>query len=192
MTTTTIHPLAADYLHRLRRAARSIPRSRRDELLAEIEAHLADAIDPETSDADALSVLDRLGKPEEIVEAEQPRTSERVDPRGTKEWAAIFLLLFGGFIGGIGWLAGLVLLCSSRAWTLRDKWIGALIVPGGLIPAFVYLGTAGIESSETADSGTSTAGDILAIALTAFLVLAPIMTAIYLARRAGRSPVAGL
>ena len=43
-------------------------------------------------------------------------------PRRTTKWAAIILLLFGGFIFGVGWLAGLILLWSSRAWTTREKW----------------------------------------------------------------------
>jgi hypothetical protein len=37
MTTDTLHPLAADYLERLRRAARSLPPGRRRDLLADIE-----------------------------------------------------------------------------------------------------------------------------------------------------------
>jgi hypothetical protein len=39
----------------------------------------------------------------------------------------------------VGWLAGLVLLWSSRAWTTRDKWIGTLVIPGGLATAFAAL-----------------------------------------------------
>jgi hypothetical protein len=51
----------------------------------------------------------------------------------SKEWAAIILLLLRGFIVGLGWVAGLVLLWSSRAWSTRDKWVGTLVVPGGLV-----------------------------------------------------------
>jgi hypothetical protein len=131
MSTRTLHPLAADYVDRLRRAGRGLPRGRLKELVAEIEEHLSEAIGPEASDAEALTVLDRLGEPEEIVDAEEPgRDVPHRDVRGTKEWAAIILLLFGGFIFGIGWLAGLILLWSSRAWSTVDKWIGTLIVPG--------------------------------------------------------------
>jgi hypothetical protein len=72
MPTMTLHPLATEYLDRLRKASARLPRGRRDELCAEIEAHLAEAIDPQAPDADALTVLDRLGEPEEIVAAEQP------------------------------------------------------------------------------------------------------------------------
>jgi hypothetical protein len=199
MSTHTLHPLAADYLNRLRRAGRGLPRSRLKELAAEIEEHLSEAIGPEASDAEALTVLDRLGEPEEIIEAEEPRSAARQDTPGTREWAAIILLLFGGFIFGVGWLVGLVLLWSSRAWTTLDKWIGTLIFPGGLaVVVFVGLLAVGTTSSsnsgfcyETAAgrmhcSGAASGGgpDILAIVLLAVVVLAPLATAVYLARRA--------
>jgi uncharacterized membrane protein len=151
MSTRTLHPLAADYVDRLRRAGRGLPRGRLKELVAEIEEHLSEAIGPEASDAEALTVLDRLGEPEEIVDAEEPGWDPLpADARGTKEWAAIILLLFGGFIFGIGWLAGLILLWSSRAWSTVDKWIGTLIVPGGLAAAvFIALIEVGGTSSSS-------------------------------------------
>ena len=111
----------------------------RRELLAEIEGHLSEAIDPGASDAQALTVLDKLGEPEAIIAAETPPRDELPERRGTREWAAIILLLFGGFIFGFGWFAGLILLWSSRAWTTRDKWIGTLVIPGGLATS-VFIG----------------------------------------------------
>jgi hypothetical protein len=107
MTTDTLHPLAAEYLERLRRAGRGLPPGRRRELLAEVEGHLSEAIDPSASDAQALTVLDKLGEPEAIIAAETHHPDEFPDRRGTRKWAAIILLLFGGFIFGFGWFAGL-------------------------------------------------------------------------------------
>jgi hypothetical protein len=49
MTTDTLHPLAAEYLERLRRAGPGLPPGRRRELLTEIEGHLSKAIDPNAS-----------------------------------------------------------------------------------------------------------------------------------------------
>ena len=198
MTTDTLHPLAADYLERLRRAARGLPPGRRRELLAEIEGHLCEAIEPGASDAQALTVLDRLGEPEAIIAAEMPPRDEAPERRGVAEWAAIILLPFGGFIFGVGWLAGLILLWSSRAWTTRDKWIGTLVIPGGLVTAFAALLVLGHPNKKlctgfpgrmphcTNAPGPSAAADVLGIAVFVVLVLAPIATAIYLARRAGR------
>jgi HAAS len=197
MTTNTLHPLAADYLERLRRAGRGLPPGRLRELLAEIEGHLSEAIDPGASDAQALTVLDKLGEPEAIIDAETPPQDELPAGRGTKEWAAIILLLFGGFIFGVGWVAGLVLLWSSRAWTTREKWIGTLVIPGGLATSLLIglflLGTptetrcrgiAGGALHCTSAPGPSVVSAVLGVTVLALLVLAPIATAVYLARRA--------
>ncbi len=197
MTTDTLHPLAADYLQRLRRAGRGLPPGRRRELLAEIEAHLSEAIGPSASDAQALTVIDKLGEPEAIIAAETPPPDEPPARRGTKEWAAIILRVLGGFIFGVGWVAGLVLLWSSRAWTTREKWIGTLIVPGGLATSALVggflLGTptetrcrgiAGGALRCTSAPGPSVVSPVLGVAVLALLVLAPIATSIYLARRA--------
>ena len=197
MTTDTLHPLAAEYLQRLRRAGRGLSPGRRHELLAEIEGHLSEAIDPSASDAQALTVLDKLGEPEAIIAAETQPQDELPPRRGTKEWAAIILLLGGGFIFGVGWFVGLILLWSSRAWTVRDKWIGTLVVPGGLATSaligLILLGTptktlcrtiVGVEQHCTTAPATSIAPPILGIVVVAVLVLAPIATSVYLARRA--------
>lgn len=193
MSTRVQHPLAADYLDRLRRAARRLPRDRRDELVADIEAHLAETIGPEAGDAEALNALDRLGAPEDIVEAEQPSPDRSADPRGLREWAAIFLLPFGGLVMGVGWLLGLILLWSSPAWRTRDKWIGTLVVPGGLAAAFLLsLFFVGAEDCsfvggvERCTGGPGTATEALYIASLVVLLMAPLASAIHLARRARR------
>ena len=197
MTTDTLHPLAAEYLQRLRRAGRGLPPGRLRELLAEIEAHLSEAIDPSASDAQALTVLDKLGAPEAIIAAETPDPDELPARRGTREWAAVILLLLGGFIFAIGWVAGLVLLWNSRAWTTREKWIGTLVIPGGLATsALIGLIAIGVPTKKICYStpggvqhctnapGQST--PILGVAVFALLVLAPIATSVYLARRAAK------
>jgi hypothetical protein len=199
MTTDTLHPLAAEYLQRLRRAGRGLPPGRRRELLAEIEGHLSEAIDPGASDAQALTVLDKLGEPEAIIAAETQPQDEPPPRRGTKEWAAIILLLFGGFLLGVGWIAGLILLWSSRAWTTRDKWIGTLVIPGGLATSaligLILLGTptktlcrtiVGVEQHCTSAPGPSVVSPVLGVTVLALLVLAPIATSVYLARRAAK------
>jgi hypothetical protein len=195
MTTDTLHPLAADYLRRLRRAGRGLPPGRLRELLAEVEGHLSEAIDPSASDAEALTVLDKLGEPEAIIAAETPQPDELPEHRATRRWAAIILLLLGGFIFGIGWFVGLILLWSSRVWTTRDKWIGTLVIPGGLatgvLIGLIAIGAPTKKLCRAINGGvphcTNAAGQstgILGVAVFALLVLAPIATAIYLARRA--------
>jgi hypothetical protein len=53
--------------------------------------------------------------PRGIIAAEMPQPDELPTRRGTEEWAAIILILLGGFILGLGWFACLILLWSSRA-----------------------------------------------------------------------------
>jgi hypothetical protein len=101
-------------------------------------------------------MLERLGPPGEIIEAEQPVALRPADRRGPPRWVAVILLPLGGFALGIGWLVGLILLWSSRGWTTRDKLIGTLIIPGG----------------------TSTATTVLYIALAVVLLLGPIVSAV--------------
>ena len=111
----------------------------------------------------------------------------------------------------MGWLIGLILLWSSRLWTTRDKLIGTLIVPGGIATAAVGAGAHGRRRdlaevqrvrnpSQSGDrgrdqtrslhcvtvSGPSLMPTVWQIALIAFFVLGPIVSAVYLARRAGR------
>jgi hypothetical protein len=196
MTTETLHPLASEYLQRLRRAGRHLPPERLGELLTEIQGHLAEAIDPDATNAQALTILERLGDPDTIIAAEDPNPDRIVVARGPREWAAMTLLLIGGFIFGIGWIVGLVLLWGSRAWNTRDKWIGTLFIPGGLatsaLISLALLGTPTASRCEGYADGplhcTSTTGPTilptaLAAVIAALLLIAPVITAIYLTRR---------
>ncbi len=115
--------LAADYLKRLRRAARTMPRARRRELLDEIAAHIAEA---RASGAPLQRVLDELGDPKDI--AATGRARRRL---GVREVAAVVLLLLGGFIFLAGWVAGLILLWASPRWRWPDKLLGTLVWPFG-------------------------------------------------------------
>lgn len=212
MTETRLHPLAEDYLARLRRAGRHLESERLRELVSEIEEHLAETAPAGASEHDVLNALERLGPPGDIVEAEQPAPEMPADRRGLREWAAVILLPLGGFVFGIGWLVGLILLWSSRLWTTRDKLIGTLIVPGGLaIAPFVLLVLGSSTTSGscsgygtpvnpvtgqaighgslhcTGSGGPSTATNVFHIALAVILILGPIASAIYLAHRARRS-----
>jgi hypothetical protein len=206
MTERSLHPLAEDYLERLQHAGRDLPPARLRELSADIEDYLSEAIAPGASDREALHALERLGSPGEIIEAEQPAVDGPADRRGWREWTAVILLPLGGFVFGVGWLVGLVLLWSSRLWTTRDKLVGTLIVPGGIATVVVVLWLTGTaqrctdltthDSAGTLAStvhcapsaGPSAATTALQIALLVFVVVGPVVTAIYLARRARATP----
>lgn len=220
-----MHPLVAAYLERLGIAAQALRGSARDELIADIEGHLHEAVHAGMSDADVRSVLDRLGEPEEIV-AEQAlpdfaeagqgpgalhgaqaggapasavagRAARATGRRGLLELAAIFLLLFGGFLFVVGWFAGLFLLWWSGAWRLREKVMGTLLVPGGLAGSVYFLAFAlGSVTDCSGGSGLPTVchthgglpqplGPIILI----LALVVPLIVATHLWRQAGRHTV---
>ncbi len=138
MTTVTDHPAVRAYLARLDRAAAHLPPGRRAELRAEIVGHLAEALPDDAGEARIAAELERLGPPEEIVEAEQgpPAPPAAMEPVGTThEAVAVVLLTVGSVVPFVGWLVGAILLWTSRLWTTREKLLGTLLVPGG--PALV-------------------------------------------------------
>jgi hypothetical protein len=205
MTTTSIHPLAADYVRRLERAARVLPRHQRDELVAEIRDHLDAGITADSSEADVRNLLDDLGPPEDIVAAAQP-DAPRTE-RGIREILALLLLVTGLPMLFLGWLAGAVLLLQSPVWTARQKLLGLLVFPGGYLVTlgaglFVAATSEGTESEVICpapvggstpaldcvpnpvlpgDSGTSVWGTLFIVVL----VVAPLVMAAYLYRAAG-------
>ena len=139
MSTSSLHPAATAYLQQVRREGRDLPGDRLAELMIDLEEHLSVAIPADASEEDAREVLGRLGDPREIVAAERPELTGPAERRGPREWAAIFLLLFGFIAAGVGWVVGVILLWRSRAWTTRDKLIGTLVLPGGLFSTVALL-----------------------------------------------------
>jgi hypothetical protein len=141
-------------------------------------------------------VLERLGEPAEIVESAIPPGTEGAGRRGFQVWAAIVLVLSGGFIlPAIGWLIGVVLLWTSSAWTTREKLIGTLVIPGGLgtVPwLLIILWTSCISTSSShhfhlcLPGETAIPGVFYSLGTT-LLVVAPIITAIFLGIRARRT-----
>ena len=211
MNDSSLHPLARDYLKQLNKAAANLPRTRRKELVGEIESHLSEALPAGASEAKALNVLERLGEPAEIVA--EAGTGQAPVGAGLNEWLAILFLLIGGLvIPVVGWFVGVVLLWSSRIWTLRDKLIGTLVLPGGLgTVAFAFLfsgpgiGWESCSSTTVEKVGSHTVktlsanGDCVSsgggvnyfvVALMILAVALPILTSIYLSRRAARAEVA--
>ncbi len=200
MNTSTLHPLAEAWLEELDREAAALRPAERSELVADLRAHLTEALPAGAGEAEVRNALDRLGDPAQIVdEAAGPQPAPA--RRGKLEWSAIVLVLAGGLLYGVGWLVGVVLLWTSKTWTVRDKLIGTLVPPGGLLAAGAALlyglgGAAQVCTSgpppngkTVCAGGLSTAQTVAFFAfLTASLIL-PMLTAVYLARRADR-PVA--
>ena len=205
---TTREQVMDDYLDRLHRSLRDIPTSQREGIISEIVTHIDEALDaePDDSEASLRNVLDRVGDPDEIASEARERLDIRKPRTSWLDTLAIVLLLLGGFLGVIGWIAGAVLLWLSDVWSTRQKIIGTLVVPGGLLPAFLLLALPGDTGSSTCGPGVvngikttvcqSTGGPSplaqgVAIGLLVILVVAPILTSFYLGRtlmRARRIP----
>jgi uncharacterized membrane protein len=197
--TVASNPLIQNYLDRLERALRGATEDRRREILQEINDHIHESLAEQNSisDSEILSVLERLGSPEEIAaEAREPLAKSTSRPRiGALEVIAIVLLLLGGFFLPIlGWVVGVVLLWVSNVWTLRDKIIGTLFVPGGLLlPVYLVFFSFSESCATTFSNGrtiSSTCSEpgalqnVLGAMLLVVVVVAPIVTSVYLIRRA--------
>jgi len=166
--------LVEDYLAQLRAEALVLPDDRRDELVEEITAHIAEARQSDGSPMAVRNILDRLGDPADIVRAAAdtppgspawsgapgsgaayPAAAAAQPGRaGGMELAAVLFLLLGGIvIPVLGWFIGVVLLWMSPRWTAKDKLLGTLVWPGGLLaPALLLVagGAAGLlATSET-------------------------------------------
>lgn len=188
-----VDALVDDYLERLDDALSGLPADRRDEIVEEIADHL-DAARAAAGD-DPLRMRDaivRLGSPEAIAaEAGAPAYASVVTTaRATwREPLAIVLLLFGGFLFAIGWFVGVALLWASPVWRPRDKVVGTLLVPGGLLTSLVGVGMAVFGSGADCNGMIGACPGpsiVLRMAWTAVglvLVLGPLASAAWLAWR---------
>jgi hypothetical protein len=199
----TTDRLVDDYLRDLRKELADLPRANRQEVLAEIDEHITEALSEaaENDEVAVRNVLDRLGDPVTIANDARERFGIRPPRGGWREIAAVVLLPIGGVIVPVvGWFVGLILLWASEVWTTRQKLLGTLVVPGGLLVP-LYLGMAltverGPRCSGSVDrntggvvhqvctgpSGPSTLEQAGWILFFAFLVIGPIVVAILLAR----------
>ena len=174
--------LVAAYLKQLSRAARQLPRSRRNELVDEIAAHIAEA---RAGAAPLRDVIDMLGEPEEIVAAAGGQPASRA---GAMEIIAVVLLLIGGFLFLIGWVVGLVLLWASPRWRWPDKLLGTLVWPGGLA-GVIFVGLIGASSGTiTQCTGGGGVPAWVTILILVLAVVSPFAVAIRLLSRARRVP----
>jgi hypothetical protein len=135
-----------------------------------------------------------------VAASQQSRMPDQLDPR---EIVAIVLLLIGGVvIPVLGWAVGVVLLWLSPRWGLRDKLLGTLVWPGGLLAPLVvivaFLATAvftvGQVCSSSAGHTACTPAAIppwLVITLSAIAIIAsvagPIWVTVRLVRQARKS-----
>ncbi len=134
-----IDQLLEDYVSRIHHTLRDLPQERRDLIVEDIREHIrtARAAMESENEAQIRQLLDDLGDPEAI------RSEAGLPPFPELGWGdrwAPWLLLLGGFVFMLGWLAGVALLWQSTVWKLRDKLMATLIWPGGLAAVVYALG----------------------------------------------------
>ena len=193
--------LVEEYLRRLETAAAHLQRSRRAELVAEIREHIETALRQEeaANEAAVRNVLERLGPPEEIVEAaEAPPAADPPAGFGKLEIAALILLV----VPVVGWFVGFVLVFVSQAWSRRDKLVGVALA---LLPVLIPLVTLTAESGgmdeqvpvdagspgELPDAGSDSGLGPLEVVVLVFLFFAGWPGALYLGWRLRRHSNAG-
>jgi uncharacterized membrane protein len=169
-----------------------LPAARRKELLQEIRDHIDSALEESGSDGEVevRNVLERLGDPTDIAAEARQRFGVRRAKPGVREILALILLPFGGFLYVVGWVLGAILLATSTVWTDREKVIGLLVVPGGLLPAFLLFFGGG-QACSTTNIGNRVieecSGGLMPVWLAwvtfVVLVIAPFWTVFFLASR---------
>jgi hypothetical protein len=127
------------YLIRVRRAARHLPRGRRDWVITQVGDRLAGAIQADDGGTrDVRAALARFEEPKNVVLAVDGHVP------GTEaswlEYVAVLLVLAGGVLWEAAWLAGVTLLWVSPRWRWPDKLLATLVWPGGLIVANLIAG----------------------------------------------------
>lgn len=197
------------YLERLEEELTDLPKARRRELIDEIVGHIEEsrsALDAK-DEVEIRNLLDRLGDPAEIAAEERARSGIVRRRGGPLEILALIGLLVGGFVFVIGWFVGLILLWASDVWTTREKLVGTLLVPGGLLPGFLILSGAiggyaetcaseidpvtGAELDVVCTGGPSLVVRIVWIAVFVLCVTGPFFTTAFLTRRMKRPDDAG-
>ena len=153
--------LVRDYLARLETATAVLPAARRAELVGEVREHIeaAIAVDGAPDEAAVRNALDRLGSPEEIVDAEigdssPPVASPAIGPDGTAiaelrgigllEIVALLLVTVGTFaVPIVGPAVGIALVWVSRVWSTRTKLLITAVSAAVVLVPIIGLSVAG-------------------------------------------------
>jgi len=128
-------PIVSEYLTRLEFASASLPRDRAQDLADQVTEHIDSGLGSidNPSEVQIRNLLEQLGTPEAIVRAAEDELPQPSEP---SRWAVAWDVL-AVVLTPLIWPVGVFLLWTSRSWCTRDKWIGTLLIPGGLYTAQV-------------------------------------------------------
>lgn len=184
MTAAHADQIIAGYMRRLDTELTSLPRSRREELTEEIAEHIAEARQELTdeTDADLLTILDRVGEPAEIAGEARTRLGVAGVTPGPLEILALLIIGVGDVLFPVlpvAWVVGAGLVWRSGAWSSHQKRLGVYL------PLVVLLV---IDLSALLLSGAIGSHMGIAIVFIAALLGVPasLGSAVYLGSRLGR------
>lgn len=184
MTATHANQIIDGYLKRLDGELADLPPARRNEVSGQIAEHIAEAragLRDET-DADLLTILDRLGDPEEIANEARASFDVPAQRPGALEIFALLLLGVGGVVlvvPPVLWALGTGLVWRSKVWAPRAKYMGVYL------PFVVGLGLLALSILTGGLFGGNLIFVPFAFALLACILL-PLGSAVFLGIRVGR------
>ncbi|MFJ5151807.1 HAAS signaling domain-containing protein [Streptomyces sp. NPDC088353] len=189
---TAQHPLVKNYLAAVARETAGLDEERRNELIADLDEHIAVALAEEADPDDQAirAVLARLGDPRSIAASALGESPAGVSVRRRHTVVPLVLLALAGLAAVTAPVAGVVLavvavvaLWATPQWQTRDRVIGtaaALLTP-------VLLGLLGLLLGlESAIGGVAAGGWTIVAAAIAPLAVAAV-TCVYLVRAGQRS-----
>lgn len=184
MTAPHANQIIAGYMKRLDAELASLPRARRKELTEEIAEHVAEARQELTdeTDADILTILDRVGEPADIAAEARARLGVAGVAPGPIEIVALLLIGVGAVLFPVlpvAWVAGAGLVWRSGAWTSRQKRLGVYL------PLVVLLGL-DLTALLFGNSLSNHTGLLLVALALVVGMLAAAGSAVYMAIRLGR------
>lgn len=125
MTAPHATQIVDGYLARLEAELADVPAARRDELLDDVRAHIAEARAAlgDESDAGLLNIVERLGDPAVVAAETRARLGIPAFRPGLQEIGGLALLALPLPMPPL-WLVGAALVWRSNGWTRREKLIG--------------------------------------------------------------------
>lgn len=189
---TAQHPLVKNYLAAVARETAELDEEHRNELIADLDEHIAVALAEEADPDDQAirAVLARLGDPRSIAASALGESPAAVSVRRRHTVVPLVLLALAGLATVTAPVAGVVLaivavvaLWATPQWQTRDKVIGTAAVL--LVPVLLALlgFLLGLESATSGLAGGE--WTILAAAISPLAITA--MACVYLLR-AGQRP----
>jgi hypothetical protein len=180
MTAPHASEILNGYLARLEAEAAGLPRRERQDLIERVRVRITAARSwlVNETDADLLNLLDRLGDPAQLVAEELDRLGLSA-PQPTE----IGLVEIGALaLTPLIWPVGVILLWASNAWNVRDKLIGTLVPPGGLLASYAAFGL-------TLHLFLHDSLTFVSLLFLVSIMLSPVFTGIYLAMQLHRRPI---